>query len=294
MIPEGSATPQQEPQPTSIEQNNNINATSDSQQKTRSIIVPIKKTIVCEANVRKHGIKPTRLQASIESDGIKEPPNAWYNPDKDVYEVTSGQHRLLGARAAGKKDIELIVHLNISTLQQAKEWCWDQAVLQEDIGPLNKAQIAVELKKQYGSLGKAAKKRGYKLSTLKEWYTLRNLSSELIDAINNQETGRSPTGSGNIIPNSIQKLREIAKFPKDQQLKLAQELGPLNGREFKKRIRELKTQDPDGLSPLFLQITNSSYQEWEEVAKARKISVEKLCEEHLNNGPGGEGGEHDG
>lgn len=252
-----------------------------SNQRTQIEIVAIEKLVVSEANVRKHGIDPTRLKSSIEKEkGILEPIHVWHNSAKELYEIMQGQHRYLGAKELGISELECVVHLDVKTLEDAKKWCRKQACLQEDIDPLDKLQIALDLKKQYGSLLKGCKEEGLSYSKLSEWYSLRKLSPEVKKSIS---SGISDSPKLNL---PLRKLKEIARFPKDQQLEVARNIENLDDLETKRYLREAK--NGTAPMPIIVEVSFRAYQVLKDEARKEGIRLERYCSGILEGTCGGE------
>jgi hypothetical protein len=242
--------------------------------KTRIEIIPIEKLVVSEANVRKHGIDPDRLKPSIEKEGgILEPIHVWYNSEKDVYEIMQGQHRYLGAKAAGITELECVVHLDIKTLADAKQWCRKQACLQEDLDPLDKLQIALDLKKQYGSLRKGCHEERLPYSKLSDWYSLKDLSPEVMEIISNKISD-SPK-----LDLPLRKLKEVARLPKEEQLQVARKIEGLNDVQTRRVLREIKS-EADSM-PVLIDLSYKAYSVLKERAERDNFRLEQYCSKIL-------------
>jgi len=234
--------------------------------------IPIEKLVVSKANVRKHGIKRGRLKASIEKDGILEPLHVWYNPETGLYEIMQGQHRYYGALEAGIREIECVVHLDIQSLEDAKRWCRKQICLQEDIHPLDKLQIALDLKEQYGSLRKGCEEEGLPYPKLADWYSLRKLSPEVKNAL----LGISDGPKLNL---PLRKLKEIARFPKEKQLEIAKAIEHMTEVEARRHLKEAKKSTSP--MPILVEVSSRVYQILKEKAEEAGLRIEAYCSQIL-------------
>lgn len=244
-----------------------------SEQKTRIEIVPIEKLVVSEANVRKHGVDKDRLRVSIEKEGILEPIHVWYNSETGLYEIMQGQHRYYGALEAGIQELECVVHLTIHNLEDAKKWCRKQACLQEDLDALDKLQIALDLKEEYGSLKRGCEEEGLSYSKLSDWYSLRKLSTEVREAIS-KEISDSPK-----LDLPLRKLKEVARFPREEQLDIAKTIEHMNNIETKRYLREIRNQTAS--MPILIEVSSKTYQILREKAGEEGLRIEQYCSKVL-------------
>ena len=242
--------------------------------KTRVEIISTEKLVVSEANVRKHGIDPNRLKPSIEKEGgILEPIHVWHNSEKDVYEIMQGQHRYLGAKGVGITELECIVHLDIETLEEAKKWCRKQACLQQDLDPLDKLQIALDLKEAYGSLRKGCEEEGLSYSKLSDWYSLRKLSTEVKEYISNKISD-SPKLN---LP--LRKLKEIARLPKEKQLHVSKKIEGLDDVQMRRVLREIKGEVNS--MPILIELSSETCNVLKRRAEQNNLRLEKYCSKIL-------------
>jgi len=241
--------------------------------KTEVKIVPISKLVVSEANVRKQGIEKERLKVSIEKEGVLEPIHVWYNSETDLYEIMQGQHRYYGALAAGIKELECVVHLTIQNVEDAKKWCRKQACLQEDLYPLDKLQIALDLKEKYGSLLKGCREEGLPYPKLSDWHSLRKLSPDVKNAVST-EISDSPK-----LHLPLRKLKEIARFPKEKQLEIARKIEHMDDIETKRYLKEIKSENAS--MPILVEVSSKAYKILREKAREERLRTEEYCSKVL-------------
>lgn len=239
--------------------------------------IPIEKLVVSEANVRKHGVDKERLKRSIKKDGVLEPLHVWYNHKSGAFEIMQGQHRYHGALAAGLKGLECVIHSEIESLQDAKKWCRKQICLQEDISPLDKRDMALDLIKEYGNLKEACRAEGYSYSKLSDWLSLRKLSQELAEMLSNNSD--SPK-----LKLPLRKLKEISRLPQEKQLETAKKVEKMNDFETRRYLKEVKMEEDltqEDSMQILVDVNFQAYENLKVQAQENTISLEEHCSQIL-------------
>ena len=236
--------------------------------KTETIVLPLGDLFVSEANVRKHGVSKDRLSETIAKEGFKDYPIHVYLDKKgeegqgeNKYGIMDGQHRYYGSLAAGIKELECILHLDIQSLEDAKQWCRREICYGEDILPIDKMKIAIDLARQYGSVRKGCEKEGLPYERLKHWYRLRKVNPTI------PKMGHSAP--------SLRDLVRIAKYPYEEQLKIAKDIQGLNELDKEKYFKE--KDGKESTVYLWIEIPVGLQQALERLATEKKLTVEEFC-----------------
>jgi ParB/RepB/Spo0J family partition protein len=242
--------------------------------KTTIEVIAMEKLAVSDANVRKQVTDKHRLKESISKEGVLEPIHVWKNQESGIYEIMQGQHRYHGALDAKLKELECIIHLNIQSLEDAKKWCRKQVCLQEDLGPLDKAQIAIDLEHEYGSLLEGCKQENLSYTKLSDWFSLRKLCPEVRQAIAQPEISDGPK-----LDLSFKDLKEISRFSQDRQMEVAKSIQGKTEVEKRICLKELKGENSS--IPVLVEVTFEVYQTMKQKAAEKSLRIEQYCSEIL-------------
>lgn len=230
---------------------------------------------VSDGNIRKLEVEADALIPSIEKDGIREPLHVYCSGDG--YRIIDGQRRFLAARKIGLKVLPCLILPGVGDDVQAQEFSFIQTILRKDVHPLDKARVVKELIARLGSLEAIHQKYAVPKSTLSQWNSLNDLDQSVRKLVSSTVELRQ--GEQGL---SYKKAIEVARFPRERQLEIAQRLLPLkNDCEIQQVLREEKGRslDPERKLPVLVTFPHCVYSALEKAAESRRLKKEAIVEE---------------
>jgi len=239
--------------------------------------IPLCQLYISRGNIRKLEIEADALIPSIQKDGIREPLQVYRSGDS--YRIIDGQRRFLAAKKIGLKVLPCLILSGVGDEVQAQEFSFIQTILRKDVHPLDKARVVEELIARLGSLEAIHQKYGIPKSTLSQWNALNNLNPAVKELVSSP--GELRRGTEGL---SFKLAREIARFPEEKQLEIAQRLLPLkNDCEIREVLREEKGRQFQGGTerklPVLVTFQADVYSALERAAKDKQARKEAIVEE---------------
>lgn len=240
--------------------------------KTRTIVIPIEKLVVCPHNPRKRDLDLDELVTSIKRDGIKEVIEV--HPHGDIWHILAGQRRFLAAKKAGKTEVECLEY-QIDE-EGAEDWCIHDAFHKKEYHPLDLADLVTKIVEKYGSISKASKATGISESKLKKYYGMKGLGKEVRDIIGSPGTKTPP----------VEIIRKIAQLPELKQVEAFEAVKGktrsqadkiLNRMKSKVVIDRIDKKELEKTEVILIEVSKTVYENLKANAKKSKTSLENYC-----------------
>ncbi|MDB5389425.1 MAG: stage 0 sporulation protein, partial [Planctomycetaceae bacterium] len=167
-----------------------------------------------------HTERLQELTASVRERGIRQPIHVWYNPEREHYQIISGERRFRAATAAGLSAIPCIIQeVPAGTASSHRKELLVEQIIENwqrvDLQPFELSDTLIKLRDDHGlSQDDIAKLTGKPKSEISRLLSLQKIAPEI-----QIEIRADPRG-----PLSRRHLVAVAQVPEPEQIPLVQKI----------------------------------------------------------------------